>query len=352
MWERIVSGSAGPWSIPIRVVLGGVEAGYRSVVARRNRHFDQLHATAKIPTTVISIGNITVGGTGKTPLVIELVDRLKRLDRRPAVIARGYGSKPGGANDEEILIRKHCPGVIYVSDFDRIRGAAHACRRDRADVIVLDDGFQHRRLARDLDIVVIDATCPFGHEHVLPRGLLREPLTALARAHLIVISRCDQVSISTLEAIESRLGVFAPRTARIRSRHKIVEVHRMDGRIVEGAPDGSLRGKRAVVFAAIGRPRAFVRTVESLGVNVVATHWWRDHHHYKIGDIHEIVVPGKDPPFDVILTTEKDAVKLAALSGYDPAAIMVVQVAIDFLGDGSTIFDESLKSVLARSLKN
>src|SRR5205814_1505061 len=114
--------------------------------------------------------NITVGGTGKTPLVIEIVRRLTEMKLRPAVVARGYGAAQGAANDEEVLIRKYHRKVIYISDADRVRGASAAIQRDGANVILLDDGFQHRRLARDLDIVLIDATCPFGYEHVLPRG--------------------------------------------------------------------------------------------------------------------------------------------------------------------------------------
>jgi len=352
LWERIMTGHAGWWSIPLRAVLSGVDAGYRVAVVRRNRQFAQPGSVTRVSAPVISVGNITAGGTGKTPLVIELVQRLQLLGRRPAVVARGYGAQSGQANDEEILIRKYCPGVIYVGDADRIRGATRALNRDHADVIVLDDGFQHRRLARDLDMVVIDATCPFGYEHLIPRGLLREPLESLARAQVVVVSRCDQAPPGTLHGIESRLAGLAPNALRIRSRHKIVDVHRMDGRIVQGATEGALQGKRAVLFAAIGRPQAFLRTVQSLGVEVVGTRWWRDHHRYKIGDIHEIVVPGKMPRHDVILTTEKDAVKVAALSGYDPAMIMVVNVAIDFLDDGSKMLDQSLNNLLTRSLKS
>jgi tetraacyldisaccharide 4'-kinase len=129
-----------------------------------------------VPVPVISVGNITVGGTGKTPLVIELVRGMEKMGRNPAVVARGYGANEGQRSDEELLVRKHCPAVAYIADPDRHRGANMALRRMGADAIVLDDAFQHRRMYRDFDIVLIDAMCPFGYGHVLPRGLLRERL--------------------------------------------------------------------------------------------------------------------------------------------------------------------------------
>lgn len=350
-FERLISGQTGAWTTPIRGLLTALALPYSAAVRARNRKFDSPAAAFRSPLPVISVGNITAGGTGKTPLVIELVRRLEKMNARVAVLSRGYKSKSGKPNDEELLIRRYAPNVIYIADADRVRGARLA-REKKADVLVLDDGFQHRRLARDLDLVCIDSTCPFGYDRVLPRGLLREPLTGLRRASAFVLTRSDQIDSSQLNEITLRLQSFAPSTPIIRSTHRITAVDYVNGTPVEGALNGSLRGKRAVVFAAIARPRAFVETVKSLGVEMVGSKWWPDHHQYWQKNIHDIVVPGRMPTFDVALTTEKDAVKLADVPGYDPAFVMVVKVAIDFSPPDGTILDQLLTQAMRRSSPN
>ena len=150
LYQRIISGEAGPWATPIRAALCGGEVLYRAGVAVRNRRFDRRGADVTLSVPVISVGNITAGGTGKTPLVIDLVARLDRMGKSPAVVSRGYGSPAGEPNDEERLVRRHCPAVSYFANPDRAAAAEEACLRCGADVIVLDDGFQHRRLARAL----------------------------------------------------------------------------------------------------------------------------------------------------------------------------------------------------------
>jgi len=341
---RIVSGEAGAWAGPVRGLLRAAESVYSAAIRLRNACYDRSGASYAAEVPVISVGNITVGGTGKTPFVIELATRLDRLGCSPAVVARGYGGASGEPNDEELLIRRNCPGAAYIADADRCRAAEWAASRMGADVIVLDDGFQHRRLARDLDIVLIDATCPFGFEHVLPRGLLREPLGGLRRAGLLIVTRCDQASVGELSRIGSRLGEIAPDTPVLRCRHCVTAVERLDGTTIEGP----IAGKRAVIFAAIGRPQAFATTVESLGVDVVAKRWWPDHHRYRPQDIKAIFDERSFPPHDILLTTEKDAVKLVGLSGIDRDSLGVVRVGIDFLDGGDTILQQLLECTLRR----
>jgi tetraacyldisaccharide 4'-kinase len=342
LYRRVISGEAGAWAAPLRGLLRIGEFIYAAAINIRNARYDRASATFAATVPVISVGNITAGGTGKTPFVIELVKRIDRLGRSPAVVARGYGAAPDEPNDEELLIRRNCPGAAYMADPDRCRAAERVASRMGADVIVLDDGFQHRRLFRNLDIVLIDATCPFGYEHVLPRGLLREPLIGLRRAQLLVITRSDQVSRTDLARIQSRLRTLVPDVPVIRCRHRVTAVEGLDGSPVEEP----IAGQRAVLFAAIGRPGAFATTVSSFGVKVVAARWWPDHHRYRAREIKSLLDDRSLAPHDLVLTTEKDAVKLADLDGFDRTAIGVVRVAIDFLDAGDTMLQRLLERAL------
>lgn len=350
LYRRIVAGETGVWSSPVRGLLWVVAAIYGRVIALRNAWYDRKGTNARLPVPVISVGNLTVGGTGKTPFVIDLVRRLDALGLSPTVIARGYGAAPGEPNDEQTLIQRNCPSVAYVSDPDRRRAGELACKRFGADIIVLDDGFQHRRLARDLDIVLVDATCPFGYGHVLPRGLLREPAIGLGRAHVVVLTRCDQVARAELARIEARLHELAPQASHLKCQHRVTSIERLDGTAVEGGLDG----KRVVLFAGIGHPHAFMTTVASLGAEVVGTRWFPDHHRYTLRSLQSLLYAERFPAHDFLVTTEKDAVKLAhwvlaptltgvgADGGFDAAKIVVVRVAIDFMDDGGTILQAIL----------
>ncbi len=339
LYWKIISRSAGAWSIPLRGMLRVGEWFYSAGVALRNRRFDRPAARTTLPIPVISVGNITVGGTGKTPMVIDLVERLDLAGRSVAVISRGYGTPSEEPNDEERLIRKRCPSAVCLSDPDRVRAGERAHLVFGADVIVLDDGFQHRRLDRALDIVLIDATCPFGHGHLLPRGLLREPPSALRRADVVVLSRCDQVSPVNLTRLDVQVRRLAREAIHLQCRHRVSAIERLDGTPWEGG----LEGKRAVVFAGIARPAAFVTTMRTLGVDVVARRFWPDHHRYRLGDVAALYAPGRFPKHDFLLTTEKDAVKLAALDGLNPGNILVAKVAIEWLSDSETKIREVLE---------
>lgn len=342
LYRRILAGRVGLWASPIRALLRAAEALYAAGMAARNRHYDDQGPHHKSGVPVISVGNITVGGTGKTPLVIDLARRLALLGRTPAVVAHGYKALRGEPNDEERIVRKSCPGVIYLAHPDRRLAVDRARHLFGADVAVLDDGFQHRRLARSLDIVVVDATCPFGYEHLLPRGLLRETPASLRRAHVVVLTRCDQVSPTRLSRTAARLSALAPEAVHLRSVHRVTAVEGLDGRPFSG----DVSGRRAILFASIGNPDSFATTARMLGVEVVGHQWWADHHVYSRRDVHSLLRARRFPPHDLLLTTEKDAVKLAELPGLDDAAIFVVRITIDFLDDGGTI----LQTILAHKL--
>lgn len=353
----------------VRAALRAAEVPYALAVARRNARFDRQRAKQRAAVPVISVGNITVGGTGKTPFVIEVVRRLTDMGRKPAVVARGYKAGKDGVNDEELLIRRRCPHAIYVADADRHRGCQQAVRQG-ADVVVLDDGFQHRRLARDLDIVLIDATCPFGYGHLLPRGLLREPVRSLRRADAVVITRADQVSAARLAEIRAEIQAATKPVPVLECRHRATEVFALDGRRLETA------GLPVMLTAGIARPGAFETTVREMGADVVWTQWYGDHHCFSNRDLRDLLIDYDRSQAELLLTTEKDAVKIESLVGAAPSyagrrhshepdksprkayasmkaagvqrlglVMGVVRVGIDFHGKGSTMLRELLETL-------
>lgn len=342
LYRRIIGNDTGAWSAPLRGGLHIASVAYASLISMRNGWYDRRGPRDVLDIPVISVGNITVGGTGKTPLVIELVERLGRMGFNPAVVSRGYKSSDERENDEERMIRRRCPGVVTVSDPKRAWAGEMAQRRCGADVIILDDGFQHRQLDRKLDIVLVDATCPFGFGHILPRGLLREPVASLRRARLIVLTRCDQVAPADLVRTEARIRAVMGDPVVLRCRHGVLSVDYLDDSRIAGG----VSGKRAVLFAGLGHPQAFATTVRSLGVEVVDEHWWPDHHGYTLRNLESLFRGDRLPPHDILLTTEKDAVKLRDIAGIDSHRVGVVKVSIDFDGSDGTI----LQSVLDETL--
>src|SRR4051794_35567561 len=208
-FRRVISGQqTGVGAALLRGVTRVLEPIYAAVVASRNRGYSAgIIASNRARRPVVSVGNITTGGTGKTPVVRWLADRLRERGMRPAVLLRGYKARPGERGDEQRLLDEllNPPGtaspVIVHANPDRLQGAK-AVLRDHpdVDVFILDDGFQHRRLQRDFDLVLIDATTPFGYEHVLPRGLLREPLSGLSRASAFLLTRVDQALPGAVDA--------------------------------------------------------------------------------------------------------------------------------------------------------
>ncbi len=291
----------------------------------------------RLDVPVISVGNLTFGGTGKTPTVIALTRDLIERGRRPAVLTRGYGRtgrrpavlvgpEPGApaaaAGDEPVEIARRLPGVPVVVDPDRHRGGSEAIRHG-ADVVILDDGFQHLQLARDLDLVLIDAADPWGGGHLPPLGRLREPRTALGRASAVIVTKLDR-SGTGLEAIASKVGRLAPQVPVLGARLEPVRWVTPEGE----RPLEAGRGRRVFAFAGIGRPTAFAETLERLGSIVTGTRWFPDHYLYQPEDLRQILEEahgrGATP-----VTTAKDAVKLPKTVG-----VWVLEVQITPLGGG------------------
>lgn len=342
---RVMSGEArGVAAAAARAGLGGAEVIYRRLVSARNRRYDRdAWRAVGIERPVISVGNITTGGVGKTPMVIWLAERLVALGKKPAVVSRGYNSRAGEFNEEMQLVSRRVPSAVCISNPQRVAAAAFAVEEQGADVVVLDDGFQHRALARDLDVVLIDASNPFGHGHVLPRGLLREPLEGLARADVIVLTRCDQVDAVTLAAITHDVKRYAPDAPLLRCVHRVSGLTDLDG----AASDTIVTPNTpAVCFGGLGNPQAFAETCRALGFNVVGRVWWPDHHHYAPSDAQEVVRRARAAGAEVLLSTEKDAVKLARLSLRWQPPLRIVRVDIDFLADAGTILLGAVQAAL------
>ena len=213
-YRNLVSGhTSGPLAAFLRSILVLLSWPYSLVVRLRNGLYSSgVLRRHRVNAVVICVGNLTTGGTGKTPLVVWLCKRLQSKGLRVAVLTRGYRatnqkSEIGNQeySDEPAVLTARCPDVSVVVNPVRVAGARQAIGEHDAEVLILDDGFQHRRLARDIDIVTIDATSPFGYGRLLPAGLLREPVAGLRRAHAAVITRCDQISEERLAQIVRQL---------------------------------------------------------------------------------------------------------------------------------------------------
>ena len=291
---------------------------YRGGVAARNRLYDRgLLRQQKLPCPVVSVGNLTVGGTGKTPTVIFLATLLKENGHRPAVLSRGYGGSANApvnvvsdgkhilmgwreAGDEPVLIARAAPGIPVLTGSRRLLTGRAAVETFGAEILILDDGFQHRPLFRDIDMVLLAAARPFGNGFLLPRGPLREPPDALRRADILlrtggaenVEPLREAASLPSFRAIHKPQGLVAGGTGRI----EMVE---------------ALLGQKVFAFAGIGSPEAFRRSLTELGAAVVGFRVFPDHHPYDLSDIENLRRLAAESGAERIVTTEKDAVRLA-----------------------------------------
>lgn len=257
---------------------------------------------------MVSVGNITTGGTGKTPLVAWLASWFEDRGVRVALVSRGYKAEGEALNDEARELKQVLPNVPHHQDRDRVAAARKAIEVSYAQLIVLDDGFQHRRLHRDLDIVLIDALDPFGYDHLLPRGLLREPKQQLCRADIIALSRAETITVSARQSLRDEVQRLAPRATWIELAHRPQRLVQADGH--ERPLDG-LAGARVAAFSGIGNPTGFRRSLEQLGCNLVAFRAFADHHAFDRADMVELTSWLQAvTPVDFALCTGKDLVKV------------------------------------------
>lgn len=265
---------------------------------------------------VISVGNITLGGTGKTTFVEYLSKKLISAGNKVAVLSRGYKRdlrRPGaqGMGDEPAMLQRKFPRLFVIVDKNRVRGAMRAIKEYAADTLILDDGLQQWRIFKDLEIVTINAQDPFGNYSLLPKGFLREPLTALKRADIFVLTQVDLVSDTNLLA--AKLKSINSRALIVESVHKPVGFVSVD-KANEFLTLDALRGKQVAVFSGIGNAQGFESCICALGINIGKAFRFADHHDYVQADIYAIINETKQRNLDAIITTQKDAVKIRELA--------------------------------------
>jgi tetraacyldisaccharide 4'-kinase len=347
-WEqyglRVMSGQQrGIGAAILRTALRTASPLYALAMRARNARYDRGRGVTRLPRPVLSVGNITTGGTGKTPVVRWLCDRLRNAGQRPAVLLRGY-RKQYNSSDEEELLRSALNGpnlapIQVHADPDRCAGGQTVLAdHPEVSVLVMDDGFQHRRLARDFDLVLIDASHPFGFDRVLPAGLLREPIEGLKRADAILLTHADPAR--DLDPIIQRLRTFNPSAPIFRCTHQHTGLrsqedvlHRTD----------ALRGMKVFLFAGIGNPDAFREQFP----NHVGHHWFNDHWSYRADDLRQLQQEAEQAGADLLVTTEKDWVKIVYLMDRASAIpIWRAELALNFEGDDETRLLQLIQSRL------
>lgn len=330
-----------PAFVPIKFILYLASIVYGvGLMGRRLLYNIGIFRSEKVPLKIISVGNLTLGGTGKTPFVIRLVSIMdKELHKPVTVLIRGYGW------DEQNMLKKKLPDTPILVGSDRVRSAHKAIKLYGSDTAILDDGFQYWELRRNLDIVLVDSGNPFGNGCLFPRGILREPKDAVKRASVVVFTKVDK-KISGLENTKSELLKINPGLAFVESLHKPVSLY--DYKARKEYPLAFLKGKRVVLLSSIGDPEHFEETARSLGADVAEHIIYGDHHNYSGSDAERIVKRCNERSFDFILTTEKDEVKLRRMS-LSFANYIVVTLVIDLeITNGKELLVDRLRRLYSR----
>jgi len=311
-WRKLVTVKNPPPDYKLlRAILLVCSFFYRIAVILRNLLFDiSIFRETKVDAAVVSIGNITAGGTGKTPLVAWLCNYFAERNITTAVLTRGYKLRDCDLADEPVILAKNCPKAEIIVNADRTAGAKKAITERNAKLLIMDDGFQHRKLARDIDIVAIDATEPFGCEKLLPAGFLREPVSSLKRADAVVITRINQTQPERIEEIKKRVLSLNPNIVFAAAVYKPICAKLIKDSFID---INELKTKKIYAFCGIGNPDAFFQTVGELALNIVGTRVYNDHHRYTGSDITAICEDGRYKQAELIITTQKDWIKTALL---------------------------------------
>ena len=303
---------------------------YRIAVDLRNTAYERGWAkSVTLPCRVVSVGNLTVGGTGKTSCVRLIAEKLSARGKRVAVLSRGYGGSRrdywlrwdhnrllvngaeqpflDGLADEPLLLARALPGVPIVVGPRRDQTGQLACTTFGADTVVLDDGFQHRRVRRDCDIVLVHARMPLGGWAVLPRGPMREPLASLARAHVIMVTKVDE-ALETLGAVTERLRAVNPEAVLVTAMHEPTDL--LDSRSGSREEPQRLNGLRVGLISSIGDPAGFESTIRRLHATIVWHQSFPDHYRYQQADVNGVIAQLNAIRPDAVVTTEKDWIRL------------------------------------------
>ncbi len=344
-FQELVSGKqSGPAAAVLRGLLRVAETPYSLAVRWRNRRYDRGAAESiAVDAPVVSVGNLTMGGTGKTPMVQWIARWFRQRDVRVTLVSRGYGAEAGAANDEALELEKRLPDVPHLQNPDRVQAARTAIEELDAQVILLDDGFQHRRLRRDLDIVLLDAFEPFGYGHVFPRGMLREPPRGLSRAHVVVLSRADMLDKAARAAVRKQVEHYAPQAIWSEAAHAPESLVAGGG---ETSPLAALQGQSVAAFCGIGNPAGFRHTLDAIGYDVVAMREFPDHHAYQRADVQSLAAWAREHGAAALVCTEKDLVKLAA-DEIEGVPLWAVRIGMQILA-GENELEEVLGKLLLK----
>jgi tetraacyldisaccharide 4'-kinase len=331
---------------PLSLALAPVAWAYRGgLIVRESAYARGWLARERLPCPVVSVGNLTVGGTGKTPAVEMVARWLVDEGRRVAIVSRGYGRRPaapvelvsdGGAprvsaeraGDEPLLLARRLPGVAVVVGADRLAAGRWTLAHLRPDVVLLDDGFQQRRLLKDVEIVCLDARAPWGPGGLFPRGTLREPPSALARAHLLVVTRAD--ARRNLTGLVEEIRHYAGPTPCLATDYAVDGLEDLGS----GAPRATeaLRGRNVLAFAGIAAPERLAETLVAHGAIVRDVVAFPDHHAYGARDLEALARRARAVGASLLVTTEKDAVRLtgSGAPGHDsPLPLWVLRVRLE-----------------------
>jgi tetraacyldisaccharide 4'-kinase len=331
----------------VRTILSSI---FRAGVALRNAAYDHgVFRVHRMPVPVISVGNISVGGTGKTPLVQHIAEHALGA-HRVALVTRGYRRSTSGtfvvsdgrgavadaasSGDEPAMLARRLPSLVVIADERRVRGCRLAIERFGADLILLDDAYQHRACGRDVDIVLVDASRKPARDRLLPIGRLREPMENLARASLVVLSRCtdEGACAESLNVVRQHTGAPVFRT-----RFVVDGIGRLGEKTV--LPSNALIGQPLATFCGIGSPESFRDTLRDIGVSSVDHADYPDHHAYTIDDVRELVRRADACGAGGFLTTEKDAVRLEPLfREFGGRSVYSTRMRVDFLDDEREFF--------------
>jgi tetraacyldisaccharide 4'-kinase len=356
-WRRIALGAEQPrgWGVPLAGVLVLLSLLYG--IAAALILWMRALRPARAPVPVISVGNLVAGGAGKTPTTIFLARRLKNEGRKVAIVSRGYGRRSRGeivvsrgdapavkwheAGDEPYLMAILTSGVAIVAAERRAAGVRLAVEKLGADTILLDDAFQHVQLARDLDIVVVDAAAPVGNGHLLPGGPLREHPSGIGRCDLIVATRCDRADGA--RAVEGALGPLASHAPIIESRMKPVEL--WDVGSGDAVKLSGLRKGKVLALSSIADPSDFESMLAGLGLDLAARIALPDHHDYTEEDTAVVLSAAREVGADAIVTTEKDAVRLRPWRSRLPLVALGIELEVTA---GGQHLDAALRRALER----
>ncbi|MBD3287565.1 tetraacyldisaccharide 4'-kinase [candidate division KSB1 bacterium] len=314
----------------LRILLLPLSVIYGFITAVRNKFYDlhifRINEISGIK--CISVGNITTGGTGKTPAVEYLAKVLTAKGKRVAILSRGYRRKSKGSlivsdgkkiladykhsGDEPQLLARNLKGVPVIVESDRFKGGLLIRNKFDPGIIILDDAFQHRRIKRNLDILMIDCTAGLEHDRMLPAGNLREPLSGLKRSDIILLTRVDQVNRT--DSLRQFIKKFTNAPI-IETIHQPVSLKELNGD--SEFPVNAINHKTVLLFSGIGNPVAFKNTIMKLGANVVSEVTFFDHHFYAKADLQNIRRIAENKGVKWIITTEKDAIRLSSMKALD-----------------------------------